>query len=555
MKKKIIAALLTASMVIASLSGCGSDSGSQNSGQASSGSAEQSEDSDSSQAEIVEGDNFNETGYPIVNDPITLKVMLGIRDVDSLMDPSEMPAIQRLEEQTGIHIEWEMIKGSDWTTKVNLMFTSGEYPDIILSPQMTSLDDEEYGVTQGLLIPISDEMTEKYMPIYTERIAAEASDPTVSLVASDGQKYSVGFIIGQNINTNQHFFINQTWLDNLGLDMPNSIDELTDVLRAFKAQDADGDGDLTNEIPLEMTVEDKSFYGVRYMLPLFGVPCDPDLWIYLDDDKQVQFTPIQDGFRECMEWLHLCYDEGLLDAEMLSQDDNTVVSKLTAGNVGFFNAWRLVSMGYDDGVGKDAVLYLPDWAKLYKYTEMARKGAFLTVTNEHVAESLRWLDALLETETMFSLYYGEQNADDGSGWIYDTNGMITTTNDGSVEVKNFLDCNTLFFGPGEYISNIFNLPESRTQKTAYCQEYTAAGIMQKYSDDYLDLAPLTSEQIQSNSLKETDISNAVKENMAAFVMNGVTDDSWDAFVKVFDNMGVADYVQIYQDAIDTMDIK
>jgi putative aldouronate transport system substrate-binding protein len=497
-------------------------------------------------------DNFNEEGYPIVNEPITLKVMLGIRDVDSLIDINEMPAIQRLEEKTGINVEWEVIKGSDWETKLNLMFASGDYPDVILSVN-TTVDDEEYGVTQQLLLPL-DNLISRYMPTYTSRVIAEDSDPTSGLVASDGQIYSVGYLVGQNINTNQHFFINQTWLDNLGLDTPQNIDELTDVLRAFKSEDPNGNGEA-DEVAVEMGL-DTGFYSVRYMLPLFGIPCDPDKWIYLDDDKNVQFTPVQDGFRECMEWLHTLYDEGLIDAEVISQDINTIETKLKEGNVGFFTCWRLLAMGMDDGVAKDCVLYTPDEsASLYRYIEMAKPGAFVTVSNQHVPETMRWLDALLDTETMFSLYYGEQDATDGTGWTYNENGKIDSINDGSVDVKNYIDCNTLFFAPGQYISETFNMPAQRIEKTEYCESYDAAGVIQKYSDDYLDLAPLTSEQIQSSVLKETDIDNAVVENMATFITQGVTDESWNAFVKLFDDMGTDEYVNMYQEAIDLMVIE
>ena len=46
------------------------------------------------------------------------------------------------------------------------------------------------------------------------------------------------------------FWINQTWLDNLGLKAPATLDELYDVLVAFRDQDADGNGDPSDEIPL-----------------------------------------------------------------------------------------------------------------------------------------------------------------------------------------------------------------------------------------------------------------------------------------------------------------
>jgi putative aldouronate transport system substrate-binding protein len=395
------------------------------------------------------------------------------------------------------------------------------------------------------------------MPNYTERIEMEADDPTASLVASDGHKYSVGYLVGQNINTNQHYFINTTWLDAVGKDVPTSIDELTDVLRAFKTEDPNGNG-LQDEVPLEMGL-DTGFYGIGYMLPMFGVPVDTGKWLYIDDDKQVQFAPTDQGFRDCMEWLHLCYEEELIDPEVLSQDINTIETKLKEGNVGFFTAWRLTAMGFDDGVMQTCELYMPvapegSQASLARKLEVAKNGAFLTCTNTHVAESLRWLDAMLDTEMMFSLYYGEQDATDGTGWTYNENGKIDSINDGSVDVKNYLDCNTLFFAPGQYISQVFNMSPQRLEKTAYCEEYDAAGVIQKYSNDYLGMAPLTSEQIQSSSLKVTDINNAVIEYAAKFIVNGISDDDWNNFVKLFDDMDVSSYVQMYQDALDTMDL-
>lgn len=551
MKKRVIALLLTGAMLMASLTGCGGSS-SDTSGSDGTAASTQGTESQSGASEVGTSGNFNAEGYPIVNEEITLKVMLGIRDTDTMIAPEEMPAVQRLDELTGIKTEWEVVKGSDWSTKLNLMFASGEYPDVIISPNM-DVDDEEYGVSQQLLIPL-DSLIDQYMPIYNERVNAEDNDPTVSLIASDGQTYAVGYLVGQNINTNQHYFINQDWLDALNLETPTDMESLTEVLRKFKTDDPNGNGQ-TDEVPLEMGL-DTGFYGIRYILPLFGIPCDPEKWIYIDDNKKVQFVATQDGFRECMEWVNMCYKEGLVDAELLSQDLNTIETKLKAGNIGFFAAWRLLAMGFDDGVAKDSVFWMPESsASCYRYLEVARPAAFITVTNQNKEATMRWLDAMLDTETQFSLYYGEQDATDGTGWTYNENGKIDSINDGTVEIRNYLDCNTMFFAPGMYISDTFNMPAQRVEKTEYSLKSDEAGIIQKYSNDYLDMAPLTSEQLQSSALTETDINNAVVENIANFVTNGVTDDSWNSFVSMFDGMGVADYVQMYQNAIDQMDIE
>ena len=183
---------------------------------------------------------------------------------------------------------------------------------------------------------------------------------------------------------------------------------------------------------------------------------------------------------------------------------------------------------------------------------MATKGAYITATNAHIPESMRWLDSLLDTETMYSLYYGPE----GEGWEYDAenhkiNSIVTDTSG----TKNCLDVNTLFFAPSNYISNTFNMSPQRIEKTTYCQAYEEAGFLQKYSNDYLTTAPLTAEEHATNSLIETDIKNAVEENMATFISEGVTDDSWNTFVKMFENMKVTEYVDMYQGAIDKMDLE
>ena len=547
MKRKVLALVLTGAMTMTALAGCGSNE--QASTESAAGGAE---------ATAEASNNFNETGYPIVNEQITLKVMMAVRDSDSLTNPDEMPAVQRLEELTNINIEWDMIKGSDWKTKTNLMFSSGEYPDIIICPNGEGyIDDEEYGVTQGLVIPL-DDYIEKYMPIYNERIAAEASDPTVSLIASDGQKYSVGYLVGQNINTSAHTFINQEWLDAVGMEAPTTVDELTEVLRAFKTQDPNGNGEA-DEVPLQMGL-DTGYYGFRYILPMFGIPADADKWIYIDDNKKVQFAADKAEFRAAVEWLHQMYEEGLTDPEILSQDYNTVETKLKEGNVGLFHAWRLLAMGFDDGVAANSVCILPPSAEgtnalMHRMLEVARPGAFVTCTNENIPATMRLLDAMLDTEMQFSLYYGEQDATDGTGWTYNENGKIDSINTGAVEVRNYLDCNTMFFAPGEYISSTFNMPAQRIEKTTYCKDYDAAGHIQKYANDYLDMAPLTAEQVAESNLTETDINKTVWEGVSSFVTDGVTDESWNEFVGKFETMGVTEYVQVYQTAIDSMDLE
>ena len=123
------------------------------------------------------------------------------------LDFDNMWFFQQIEEQTGVHVDFDVVKHSDWTNRVNLMFASGRYHDLILRG---SLDVEDYGVTQHVILPLDDYL-EEYMPTYFSRLPIDNAGRT--LPSSDGKMYYVGFLLSQGINTNGHFFINKTWLD------------------------------------------------------------------------------------------------------------------------------------------------------------------------------------------------------------------------------------------------------------------------------------------------------------------------------------------------------
>ena len=95
-------------------------------------------------------------------------------------------------EKTNIHIKRELVKDGDWKTRLNLMFASGNWPDIIIRGEV---DVEEYGVTQKILVPLDDYLKE-YMPNYYSRLYL--NDAYASIPASDGKMYYVGNLTAQN---------------------------------------------------------------------------------------------------------------------------------------------------------------------------------------------------------------------------------------------------------------------------------------------------------------------------------------------------------------------
>ena len=139
---------------------------------------------------------------PIVEEPITIKVMQWALE-NQQADFENMWYFDVLEDGTNIKVEWEVIREEDWSTKINLMFASGDYPDVIIHDD-GKLDVEEYGVNQGILIPIEDYL-EEYMPNYYSRLSM--NNVNASIPASDGHSYYVGYVEAQNINHESNHFI------------------------------------------------------------------------------------------------------------------------------------------------------------------------------------------------------------------------------------------------------------------------------------------------------------------------------------------------------------
>lgn len=534
-KKRLWALLLTASMMMSLLSACGK-------GEA------QKETTTSSSGNVVESSS-TASNTEAAPEEVVLKILM--KQPDNVVYADEIPPLDAINEQVGVKTEFEFIKQSEWDTKINLILATGEYPDIIIA--RGGMDSESLGVEQKIFLPL-DDLIQDYMPNYAERIAEAGNLVNGRLFASDGKMYALGFFSSQAINVAAHHFVNQDWLDALKLPTPTDVEGLTEMFRAFKAQDLNGNG-KADEIPYTSVITPaSSHFSVYNMLNMFGLPYDYNTWAFIDDNKEVQLTPTQESFRECMEWLHMLYEEGLLDVEVISQDDAMIKAKINEGRIGYFSGWRLSASGYDPA-SEAFELYVPgDGAQVSRMIDMASQIVYLTSTNEHIEKSCEWLDAYLDTENMASMYWGAQNQEQDPtkpGWCYDENGKIKNLKKpADMTAQPYFGNYGLFYAPDQYtLDNLTQAPE-RVEKTEFCNIYEEAGIIQKYSNSYLRIARMTGEQSTEIGLIKTEMDSAISEYTALFIKEGVTDANWNEFCDILKGIGAEKYLQIYRDTVD-----
>lgn len=477
-----------------------------------------------------------------------IDVMIWYRDIDDLYF-NDMPYYNESETgitaQSGVHANFNQIKGADWETKLNLMWASAKYPDVIMRG---TVNLEMYGVDQELLIPL-DEYIDQYMPNYKERLDA---DPELarSLRSSDGKMYQIGWLIPQNINTDSHLFINQTWLDNLGLKTPTTIEEFEQVLIAFRDQDANGNGDATDEIPYGGTFL-SMVDGLTHLFSFYGVPYN-DRYISIGEDGKVTSPLKADGLRAAIETVNRWYSEGLVDIESVTQDTNAFEAKVNAGQYGSFWRWRMTAMGTDESVYSQYVCMMPIAAEGYtvtlpRYLEIPTFGAAITAGCKDIEATCKWLDTQLAFENMINGYNGIRGPE---FWDYDANGKVELfpMPDGTRTVPG--QSSMYYMCGADYFDKVL-MPSHRIEKTTYCEMYEEAGMIEANSWHTLTkLVNLNVEESTIIDLRFAEIKKYADEAITGFIVKGVTDEAWDNYNKTLENLKLDEYIATYQTAYD-----
>ena len=89
------------------------------------------------------------------------------------------------------------------------------------------------------------------------------------------------------------YWINATWIEQLGMEAPTTADELYAVLEGFRDEDMNGNGDTTDEIPLSWSKGIENFYKTTAW---FGATFDTTTMMGYEEDGTVFYGPFTDAF-------------------------------------------------------------------------------------------------------------------------------------------------------------------------------------------------------------------------------------------------------------------
>ncbi|MFR8033862.1 MAG: hypothetical protein ACLU6W_07550 [Lachnospiraceae bacterium] len=247
MRKRVLASALVLAMAATSLYGCGNDAASGTEGQtaAQEETAAASENGTEEAAETGNEETAKEESENTDGERETLVV--GIQTNTYITDYDDNYMTNLIEEELNVNLEFYQLPSTaaDMQTKISLMASSGDenMPDVFMlsGGNLTPEQVLDYG-TKGFFIPLNS-YVEDSESNYAKIPEEDREKMDAAMTSADGNMYALpNYCVSPWNDSPNRMFINGAWLDKLGLEVPKTTDELYEVLKAFKENDANGNG-------------------------------------------------------------------------------------------------------------------------------------------------------------------------------------------------------------------------------------------------------------------------------------------------------------------------
>lgn len=312
--KKLLAAMLALGMVATSFAGCGAAAPS------SAGTSGQGTPGEESPKEIV---------FPLEEKvTLTMWAQFDLNAGKVMSDYNGSRTFEELEKRTNVHIEFIAPAQGQQQEQFNLMLASREYPDMVMGGVQWYQGGGDKSIEDGVFMDLTD-LVDKYAPNYTAVL--EANPEAMKEVKSDTGKMAAVYPIMKEDNLCWYGPVfRKDWLEETGLDVPQTIAEWEEVLTAMKENHPDAVPlvfDYAGLPSVRFKDNGTDTYGV--FISAFGI--GPNL--YRDGDT-VKFGPANEKFDAYLEVMNRWYEKGLIDKDFPARDRDGISSLIASGQAG-----------------------------------------------------------------------------------------------------------------------------------------------------------------------------------------------------------------------------
>lgn len=240
-------------------------------------------------------------------------------------------------------LDWSAPSGNDYNQKIGMCIASDDLPDVFTAGYNYWKEAAENEMLLDTTELFQTYASEKIKNAY--EVGGHFAMDTCSI---DGVMYGLSNL-AVTADGYTVMEIRKDWLDELGLKMPTTIDELHDVLVEFR------NAKLAGEETLPMVVGN-SLYSNWANSANHSLGLDPILsalgaypGFFLEEGGHATYSTFTPEMRSALELLNTWYEEGLIDPEMGARIDSDIDEEINAGHVGVFcGPWWTIGYGHAD---------------------------------------------------------------------------------------------------------------------------------------------------------------------------------------------------------------
>jgi len=509
--------------------------------------AEEKTASDTASEAVAENKEFS---YPMKTDKtLTYWIPLNVNVSANYGNLGETDFYKNLHEQSGIAVEYKHPALGQEKEQFNLMLLDEELPDIVEWEWFGYEGGPQKAIDDGVIIPLND-VFDKYCP-NIKAYLKDHPDVDKMIRTDNGDYYCFPFIRGGDLLlTSMGPMLRGDWLDELGLEVPKTVDEWEMVLTAFKEKKGATGAfaywysvpDLTNNNPFACA------YGARRTF-------------YLKDGK-IAYGAIEDSYKNYLQKMSEWMKAGLLDPDLATLTNDQVAAKITSGAAGASFAWGGSGMGNWTKAGKETN---PDFRLVgapYPTLEAGQKPemgqrdnfypgglgcAAITTSCKDVEVAARLLDYGYSEAGHVLFNFGKEGVSyemkDGKYTYTDLllnnpNMSITHSMAGHVRAN----YNGPFVQDEEYILQYFSLDEQKEALKLWSDTN-----MKKYT-----IPPITPNAEESKEIARimTEVNTYRDECTLKFILGTMDMSEWDNYVSTIKSMGIDKVLEMENAALE-----
>lgn len=228
-------------------------------------------------------------------------------------------------DEMGINLNfmWTLTSG-DTDQKVNVTIASGDLPDLM---RVNALQLKQL-VDSGMVYDLT-ELYEQYASPATREVLISDGGDSMESAKFEGRLMALPNL-GSNYDSASMIWVRQDWLEKLGLELPETMEDVMNVARAFAQKDPDGNGQNDT---FGLSLQQNLFAGIHSIRGLMdGFHAYPNAWV--EKDGQLAFGSVQPEVKEALLTLQEMFKEGLIDPEFGVKDEAKVNEDLIANKHG-----------------------------------------------------------------------------------------------------------------------------------------------------------------------------------------------------------------------------